>query len=100
VPRTGTDQDRLAAWAQAWEILDQTSGKPATFDKLGQTEVRIDAIARTDPELADALKAGKKVEVKIDIIHSADVTRPERFVVTTKIDSEQSRKIFTNQPGG
>jgi hypothetical protein len=50
-------------------------------------------------KLADAAAAGKRVEVKIDIVYGS-ANRPEKFVVTQKIDGVQSRKIFTNQPGG
>ncbi len=43
--------------ATAQAILNETSGKPATYDKLGQIEARLDAIARTNPEFASQVRA-------------------------------------------
>lgn len=50
--------------------------------------------------LADALKAGKKVDVKIDVVHSGDSLRPDKFMVTYVIDGAPKRATFTNQAGG
>jgi DNA/RNA non-specific endonuclease len=50
--------------------------------------------------LEDALKAGKPVEVKIDIIHSGDSARPDGFVINYKIDGAPSQQIFENKAGG
>ncbi len=38
--------------AAANTILAETSGKPVTYDRLGQIEARLDTIARTNPDFA------------------------------------------------
>ncbi len=50
--------------------------------------------------LEDALKAGKKVEVKIDVIHSGDSARPDKFEVNYFIDGKPKQAIFENKLGG
>jgi filamentous hemagglutinin len=50
-------------------------------------------------DLAAATKAGKKVEVKIDVIYDA-VNRPAKFTVTHTIDGVKTDVIFRNRPGG
>jgi hypothetical protein len=58
------------------------------------------AFRNLERTLEDALKAGKKVEVKIDVVHSGDSLRPEAFVVDYVIDSIPDTKTFFNKAGG
>ncbi len=58
------------------------------------------AFKQLENTLADALKAGKKVDVKIDVIHSGDSLRPDGFVVDYVIDGVPDTKVFFNKPGG
>jgi hypothetical protein len=62
---------------------------------FNQTEFR--NLERT---LADALKAGKKVEVKIDVIHGGDSARPDKFILTHTIDGVKEFTEFLNKVGG
>jgi hypothetical protein len=50
--------------------------------------------------LADALKKGEKVEVKIDVVHLNDDKRPDGFRVKYTIDGITDRATFRNQAGG
>lgn len=50
--------------------------------------------------LEDALKAGKTVDVKIDVIHSGDSLRPDKFEVSYVIDGRPKQAIFENKAGG
>jgi DNA/RNA non-specific endonuclease len=51
--------------------------------------------------LADALKAGKQVDVKIEVLYdAADSARPSKFAVTQTIDGVESVRFFRNRPGG
>lgn len=50
---------------------------------------------------AEALKDGKKVDVKIDVVHSTDSLRPDQFVVKYQIDGGRPVNVeFDNLPGG
>jgi hypothetical protein len=50
---------------------------------------------------ANALKEGKKVEVKIEPVYLGDGKRPDGFNVLYKIGKEKSSKVvFNNAPGG
>ena len=51
-------------------------------------------------KLADAAAAGKKVEVKIEVIYGRDGVRPEGFRVQYQIDGVKSSRNFENRPGG
>ena len=51
-------------------------------------------------KLADALEADKTVHVKIDVIHSGDAARSDKFIVEYKIDGEPKRAVFRNEAGG
>ena len=53
-----------------------------------------------EDKLAAALKDGRKVEVKIDVVYPDSSGRPSQFVVTSQIDGIQSRQIFSNIAGG
>jgi DNA/RNA non-specific endonuclease len=51
--------------------------------------------------LADAVASGKKVEVKIDVVHSGDSLRPDQFVVKYQIDAGRPVSVeFDNVVGG
>ncbi len=50
--------------------------------------------------LEDALKAGKKVEVKIDVIHSGDSARPDGFAIKYVIDGVKKDAFLNNTAGG
>lgn len=50
--------------------------------------------------LEDALKAGKQVDVKIDVIHSGDSLRPDGFVINYKVGGVPNQQIFENKVGG
>jgi hypothetical protein len=50
--------------------------------------------------LADAVTSGKKVTVKIDVIHSGDSARPEKFIVKYVIDGIPDSVTFKNFVGG
>jgi DNA/RNA non-specific endonuclease len=50
--------------------------------------------------LADAAANGKNVHVKIDIVHSGDAARPDKFIVDYKIDGVPDRATFRNKAGG
>ncbi len=65
-----TNGDSKAA-AQA--ILNETSGKPATFDKLGQIEARIDALAQTDPEFASKVRAEIMASPRLTTVEKAQL---------------------------
>lgn len=47
-------------------------------------------------ELAKEVKAGKKVEVKVEPVYEGDSRRPEAIVVTYSIDGEVSVRVFPN----
>ncbi|MEI2264979.1 DNA/RNA non-specific endonuclease [Erwinia sp. CGal63] len=50
---------------------------------------------------ANALKDGKKVDVKIEPSYSGSNVRPDSFSVTYRIDTERPvREVFNNAPGG
>jgi len=50
---------------------------------------------------ANALKDGKKVDVKIEPSYSGSNVRPDSFSVTYQIDTERpEREVFNNAPGG
>ena len=52
-------------------------------------------------KLAVALKAGKSVEVKIDVRYGTVGVRPDGFVVTRVVDGGRlGRDVFLNTPGG
>ena len=46
--------------------------------------------------LADEVKSGKEVTVKIEPIYEGDSRRPEAIVVTYSIDGEESIRVFPN----
>ena len=50
--------------------------------------------------LEDALKAGKQVDVKIDIVHSGDSLRPDAMRIEYVIDGDAKTRTFRNQAGG
>jgi DNA/RNA non-specific endonuclease len=50
--------------------------------------------------LADAVASGKKVTVRIDVVHNGDATRPDGFVVEFVIDGIKRTKDFENRAGG
>ncbi len=58
------------------------------------------AFKQLENTLADALKAGKKVDVKIDVIHSGDSLRPDSFRVQYSIDGIKDAEFFKNVAGG
>jgi hypothetical protein len=58
------------------------------------------AYRRLEDTLADALRQGSTVDIKIDVFHSPNSVRPEGFRVTYEIDGVQSRRVFSNQAGG
>jgi hypothetical protein len=62
---------------------------------FNQTEFR--NLERT---LETALQNGKKVEVKIDIIHQGDSLRPDKFIVKYTIDGVPDLLEFFNKIGG
>jgi hypothetical protein len=66
VPK-GPDNDPKV---MADQILRETSGKPATYDKLGQIEARLDDIERNRPEYA--------VQVRAEIMASNQLTATEK----------------------
>lgn len=49
-------------------------------------------------ELARAVRDGKEVFVKIDVLYDGDSRRPSNIVVTYTIDGETSARIFPNTP--
>jgi filamentous hemagglutinin len=59
------------------------------------------AFKKLENMLADAVASGKKVHVKIDVVHTGDKMRPDQFVIKYQIENEAPmRKIFDNSPGG
>ncbi len=63
--------------AKAQAILNETSGKPVTYDRLGQIEARIDAIARTDPEFAALVRAEIMASRSLTAVDKGTLTRNE-----------------------
>ena len=53
-----------------------------------------------ESKLADALKAGKSVEVKIQVEYAAGSQRPTKFIVEHTIDGKTTQEFFRNQAGG
>jgi DNA/RNA non-specific endonuclease len=53
-----------------------------------------------ETRFADALKAGKQVDVKMEIVYSAESNRPAGFVVTSTIDGIKDIDTFRNVAGG
>jgi DNA/RNA non-specific endonuclease len=51
-------------------------------------------------KIAAAASAGKKVEVKIDVIYNSSGGRPAGFSATYSIDGVRKTQNFTNKPGG
>lgn len=50
--------------------------------------------------LASALREGRNVEVKIDVLYASTGGRPLAFRVEQRIDGEVTRQTFRNQAGG
>lgn len=55
---------------------------------------------RLEDRLADSLKEGRQVDVRIDVRYEGDTLRPQAFRVEYTIDGQTSREIFRNRPGG
>jgi hypothetical protein len=82
--------------AAAQQILNETSGKPATYDRLGQIEARLDALAKTNPEFA--------AQVRAEILSSSSLTNVEKAQLranepgqTYDLDGSRTQRF---EPGG
>ena len=71
--------------AMAQTILGQTVGMPASFDKLGQIEARLDDIANTDPAFA--------AQVRAEIMASPMLSTTEKGQLT---NNEPGRTVDLN----
>ena len=49
---------------------------------------------------AKSAAEGKTIEVEIEIVYSNNSKRPDRFIVTEKIDGKMNKIPFKNQAGG
>jgi hypothetical protein len=58
------------------------------------------AFKKMENMLADAVASGKKVTVKIDVIHAGDASRPTGFRFEYSIDGVKSVRNFENKAGG
>jgi len=62
--------------------------------------LNVGAWKRMENGFADALKAGKPVDVDIKAVYSGSSQRPTHFVVDSVIDGEPKTFTFRNQAGG
>lgn len=62
--------------------------------------LNVGAWKRMENSFADALKAGKSVDVDIKAVYSGSSQRPTHFVVDSVIDGEPKTFTFRNQAGG
>ncbi len=76
----------------AQEILTQTSGKPATYDKLGQIEARLDDIARTDPALAAQVRSEIMASNRLTPAEKAQLARNEPGT-TVNLDGNRTTRF-------
>lgn len=53
-----------------------------------------------ETSFADALTAGKQVDLKIDVVYGAEGQRPVGFMVTSVVDGAVAVRTFRNVPGG
>ena len=56
--------------------------------------------AKLENKLADAVKAGAKVDYKVDIRYANNSSRPSAFRVSYRIDGEKDTVVFKNNNGG
>lgn len=56
--------------------------------------------AKMENKLADAVKAGAKVDYKIDIKYEKDSARPSEFRVSYSINGDREVRVFKNTSGG
>ncbi len=97
VPRSQTNTSTTVnPRTQAQQILADTSGKPATFDKLGQIEARLDAIARTNPELAAQVRAEIMASPRLTTVEKAQL-RSNESGTTVDLDGRTTNRFA---PGG
>lgn len=61
--------------------------------------LNVGAWKKMENEWADALKAGKKVEVYMELVYPGASERPDSFVVYYTIDGIESSQTFDNLPG-
>jgi hypothetical protein len=62
--------------------------------------LNVGAWKKMENGFAEALKAGKSVDVDIKAIYSGDSTRPTHFVIDAKVGGEPKTFTFRNQAGG
>jgi hypothetical protein len=62
--------------------------------------LNVGAWKRMENSFADALKAGKSVDVDIKVVYSGGSQRPTHFVVDSVIDGEPKTFTFRDQAGG
>lgn len=79
-------------------IADRFNGS-GELENLVPMEGRLNkgAYAELEGTLADAVKDGADVRLKVEPIYSADSNRPDEFIVTYTIDGEKDIKIFKNR---
>lgn len=81
---------------RASAILQETSGRPATYDRLGQIEARLDSLARTDPQFAAQVRAEILASPRLTTVEKAQLraNEPGR---TVDLDGNRTQRF---EPGG
>ena len=78
-------------------IGDQFDGTNGLENMIPQdADINRNDFKNFENELANEVKAGKTVEVKVEPIYDGDSRRPDAIVVTYKIDGVESVRIFPN----
>ncbi len=92
--RQQSDQPTPRSAANA--ILAETGGRPATYDRLGQIEARLDNLARSDPSFAAAVRAEIMASPELSPVQRAQLTADEPGR-TVDIDGTRTQRFA---PGG
>ena len=78
-------------------IGDQFDGSNGLENMIPQdADINRNDFKNFENELADAVRDGKEVTVKIEPIYEGDSRRPVAIVVTYSIDGEESVRVFPN----
>jgi hypothetical protein len=77
-------------------ILAETSGRPSTYDRLGQIEARLDDLARIDPEFASQVRAAIMASPQLTPVQKAQLTASEPGR-TVNVDGSRTQRFA---PGG
>lgn len=79
-------------------IGDQFDGSNGLENLIPQdADINRNDFKNFENELADEVRAGKEVYVKIEPIYDGDSRRPVAIVVTYSIDGEESVRVFPNE---